>query len=195
MRPLLDADRLIIAAAALLAVMAPVILLWPEAPSIDLPARPTVTSLHMVAAEPLGPVLRKPLFNIGRSPLPPEPPAPPEAVADATPPPPPPTLVGTIARRQGGGVALVKYSAGETAALRVGEEVDGWRLVSVGESQAVLDQGGRRETVTLDFRNKDRAIAGGGTPDSPSPASEPTSLPATPANFISNAPPPGGPTG
>ena len=195
MKPLLDTDRLIIAGAALLAVMGPVMLLWPEAPSIDLPARPAVTRLHMAAADPLGPALETPLFNIGRSPLPPEPPPSAEATAEAVPPAPPPMLVGTIARRQGGGVALIKTNAGETVALSVGEEADGWRLVSVGESRAVLDQGGRREALTLDFRNKEQAVAGGGVAVNAPTTNSAASPIATPASFISNTPSQDGPTG
>lgn len=190
MKPLLDTHRLIIAGTALLAVIVPATLLWSQRPAIDLPARTAITPLRIVAAEPLGPAIETPLFNIGRSPLPPEPPASAVATAEAAPPAPPPVLVGTIARRRGGGLALVKNNAGETVALRVGEEVDGWRLVSVGESEAVLDQAGRRETAALDFRNKNQAA--GAAPAATDQNALPSSGPAQP---ILTAPAQGGPTG
>jgi hypothetical protein len=150
-------------------------MLWPEGRAEPAQASLGIpTKLVIRAAEPPAAILEKPLLNVERSPM--------EAIApeaasfeEAAQPSSPPQLVGAVVRTRRAGVALVRNATGETVMLRPGEEADGWRLVSVGSSQAIFDQSGRRETVTLDFSNRDQPA--NAAPEAQAPA--PTSAPPT----------------
>jgi hypothetical protein len=153
----------------ILAVVA--ILLRPAALAISPPPSVTATPLTIVPAPTLNAALKAPLFNATR--LPPPPPDLPkdgEAAEPATPPAPPPIIAGVIVHGRGQGVALVKAASGETVTVRPGETVDGWSLIGIGQTSAIFEQAGRRETVNLDFRSSSTAgRASPPRPEIPSP--------------------------
>jgi hypothetical protein len=176
---------MMLAVAGISAIAAPLFVLWPEghaespSPGFGIPTRLVIRPAEAPAA-----ILEKPLLNPERSPLIE---ASSEAAADeeAAQTLPPPQLVGAVIRTRGSGVALVLSAAGETLMLRPGEETDGWQLVSVGSGQAVFDQAGRRETVTLDFSNRKQPESGSGG----------ATVPATPTSPDTTPAPTTGPTG
>lgn len=112
----------------------------------DVAARPEAASdaqiLSAVARDPFRPDRRRPP---GRYRLPGDAP-PPEAqpTYDYTPPPPaPPTLslVGTVVLEDGRGLAALAGQGGESRVVRVGEEMDGFRVVRVTSGTATLSNG------------------------------------------------------
>lgn len=117
------------------------------APSMpEVAARPAGASdaqiLSAVARDPFRPDRRRPP---GRYRLPGEaPPAEPQPSYDYTPPPPPPpalSLVGTVVLADGRGLAALAGQGGESRVLRVGEEMDGFRVVRVTSGTATLSNG------------------------------------------------------
>jgi len=66
-------------------------------------------------------------------------------------------------------VALIKDASGEAHPLRIGEDVDGWRLIAIGNGTATVDRAGDRETLALDFSNKNQA-----SPDAKGASAAPT---------------------
>jgi hypothetical protein len=66
-----------------------------------------------------------------------------EAPADA------PQLAGIAGRLGEDAVALVRTSDGTTRALRIGESVDGWQLVSLAIDAAFFARGTQRVRVPL----------------------------------------------
>jgi hypothetical protein len=144
--------QLTIAAAVCIAITVPSWVLWPARYSIPVQPEIGMTKLRVSRAAELDAALRMPLFTIDRTPAPDV-----ELAEDASDPAAvsaPPILVGTIANGRAQGIVLAKTLTGETVTLTVGSEVDGWRLVRIGNGSAQFEQGGRRETVTLDFRNR-----------------------------------------
>lgn len=71
---------------------------------------------------------------------------------------PKPTLVGLVSRRRGKSVAIVKDSDGQTKTLAPGQSADGWKLVSVGKTNARFSSAGELVNIGLDYSNK--AIGG-----------------------------------
>jgi len=152
----LNGEIAAIVAAAGAAIIVPISMLRSNDPPQEHILRLAATQVPPPAELALrGTALEAPLFNPDRTP---SPPPGQDAATDqptAAPPASPPLLVGTIAGRGSAGVALVKNSAGETLTLRVGEVVDGWTLIAIGNGAATVDQNGRRETISLNFSNKD----------------------------------------
>lgn len=151
----LNSELAAILAAAATAVAMPIYMLHPSDPPAEHSLRLAATQLPPPADLALrGTALEAPLFNPDRTP----PPAPgddtTEDGATAAPPAAPPLLVGTIGKRGGTWVALVKNSAGETLTVHAGKVVDGWTVIAVGNGGATVDQNGRREQISLDFSNK-----------------------------------------
>lgn len=165
--------------AAALAVLVPTVVLWPgRAP--DVPLQPAPTRFRLRAVPAITPALDAPLFASDRKP----PAVPPPVPVDTAPPPPPlpdPVLVGVVGRPGGGGVALVRKNDGTTTTVPTGGEVDGWRLLDIGNGTATFTAGDRQVRVTLDFRN--RPFSGAAPAASPGdlPAPAATSSPASPA--------------
>jgi len=172
--------EIMIGASAFLALAIPTVLLWPSA----VPETP-VTAMHLtrlVSPAMLalrGAALDAPLFAPERE-------RPAEAgteVADASmpvAPPTPPMLVGTIAGIGHSSLALIKSASGETTTVNVGDEVDGWRLLAIGNGTATLEQGGDRQTIALNFSNKEGSAA---TAQAPTGATPPAPIAAQPAVF------------
>lgn len=172
---LLDRDRLIVGTAAALAVAVPVALLWPQAPELHEQAARSVTALPPVSLALTGAVTAAPLFNPDRSPTPASGADAAGGAAAPAPPAPPPTLVG-IAAGKGGAVVLLKTAGGETVQAAAGEEIEGWRVVSIARDHALVEQGGRRENLGFDFNNKPLPAAGPSAGPPVPPPSPPVSL-------------------
>lgn len=170
-----------IAGAGALAIAMPMKLLGGPMPKVPVP--PPVVPTPLPPADPgtLAYAVTAPPFDPDRSP---EPAAPAEAEAppQAQPAAPLPKLVGLVTGGRGRAVALVRSASGETLTLAPGEEADGWRLVSAGRERAVFEQGGTRQTATLDFDNETQA-ASTAPPATPPPSNPPPGpAPAAPKN-------------
>lgn len=174
-------ERMALAGATLLAVLCPIVLFWPSE-YIERPRPPSrLTRFGAPPAVALqGTVFDAPLFNAERSAQPAGDQAEIQAAAAALVAP-PPQLVGTIAGRAGDSVALIKDSGGEAHTLRIGEDVDGWRLVSIGNGTATLDRAGDRQTVALDFSNRKVSANTASAPLQPAPS--PQAASAQPAAY------------
>ena len=95
--------------------------------------------LAAVARDPFRADRRRPP---GRYRMPGEPaPSPGPVYAPAAPPPPAFTLVGTVVLANGRGLAAVAGAGGTSRLLRVGEEMDGFRVLRVGNGTAALSNG------------------------------------------------------
>ena len=170
--------EIMIGASGLLALAIPTVLLWPSAVP-ETPAPPMhmtrLVSPAMLALR--GAALDAPLFAPERERLV-------EAgteVAEASmpaAPPAPPILVGTIAGIGRSSIALIKNASGETTTVNIGDEVDGWRLLAIGNGTATLEQGGDRQTIALNFSNKE-----GGPSNAQAAPSLPAPIAAQPAVF------------
>jgi len=96
--------------------------------------------LAAVARDPFRPDRRRPpgRYRLPGDPPPPEAqPAPYAAVAA----PPELTLLGTVVLANGRGLAALAGQGGESRVVRVGEEMDGFRVVRVGNGTASLSNG------------------------------------------------------
>ena len=104
-------------------------------------------------------VLERPLFSPTRRPPPPPPPTPDPATAgDASTKPsapqPPPmnfTLVGIVRDANSSLVMLQPANGQKVLSLRAGQELDGWKLVSIGIDSASFRNGAAERALTLDF--------------------------------------------
>lgn len=174
---------LAIAGATLVGV--PTLLLWPR----PLPVPATAPA---VTAPPVGdptPVLLKaalstPIFSQSRAfAVPPSTSGPSVAAPPAATP--PPELVGVLASRSGGGIALLRPAGGTaTTVLAAGETIGPWRLVHVSRRGVVMRSGVERLALALDVTKRSDATpeaASAPVPDPPLPA-PPTPEQATAPN-------------
>ena len=161
----------------------------------DLGATPRITSGELDGAPPggnpmwaiplkdLSQTRDRPIFTPSRRPPPPvvaeKPYTPPPAPRVETKPPPEPlalSLVGTIAGDSDGVALFVEKGSQAVVRLRTGESHQGWVLRSVQGRQAMLEKGGRKETVTLPLPGDAAAGAPSAapvvpvTPGTPAPA-------------------------
>jgi len=143
-------------------VGAPVSTPAPPAPSSAslLPASQAMAAISLDPAKETI-VLERPLFSPTRRPPPPPPPAPDPATAgDASTKPsapqPPPmnfTLVGIVRDATSSLVMLQPANGQKVLSLRAGQELDGWKLVSIGIDSASFRNGAADRALTLDFRH------------------------------------------
>lgn len=159
---------LLLAAAAAAAVAVPASLLdttelvVAERPA---PSATTVTprdagSLSFAeSAPPFSPARVPPGIAAASQALPPD-----TVLAEAPPPAPPPRVVGLVTGPGGKGVALARSGGGDTTALRVGDSIDGWRLVGVGRRQATFERGGARHAAAPEFAPGEGAKGAKDTP-------------------------------
>jgi hypothetical protein len=128
-----------------------------------------VSTLSLSRVGELDAALASPPFSPTRQPIPangdPAQTAGVVAAAPPAPPPTPPQLVGLVVASRGKAVALIKAASGETVTLAPGQSVDGWKLVRVSREEAVVENGGARQQLRLDFNN--RPAAGGSSPAQP----------------------------
>lgn len=150
----------------------------PKAP----PERPPLLITKVTAQEivSIDRLIQKPIFNAERAPLAfadeqmadAEEAMPLEAAPQQAP---APTLVGVVSKRRGKAVAIVKGQDGAAQTLSPGQNIDGWRLVSVGKSSARFASTNGVSSINLDFSNK--AIGGPETssaPNEPDPVENPS---------------------
>jgi hypothetical protein len=131
------AEMVALVVAGAVAVAFPVVLFpqWHAAPFRPQAPRP-VPLRPEAAPPPLAAIYERPLFGeagveAGQAP------------ADA------PQLAGIAGRLGADAVALVRTSEGTTRALRIGESVDGWQLVSLAIDAAFFARGTQRVRVPL----------------------------------------------
>lgn len=146
------------AASAAVAVLIPLLILWPARLVPDAAPPLKVTAFALPVPPTSDTILAAPLFSPERKPAA----SGDEAAAEVLP---LPALTGIIRKGKSAGLVLVRNAAGETISVRVGDIIDGWRLVEFDDTRAVFEQNGEQQTASLDFRNKDvPAPAPGGAP-------------------------------
>jgi len=118
-------------------------------PTTSVPASP-------LAAYPLdrfSATRERPLFSPSRR-LPP----PPVVVVAAPPPPPPPppplppptvTVLGIVTGAEGGRAIVQVAPANEVRRVRTGDDINGWKIVSIDQRQLVLSLDSRSATFTM----------------------------------------------
>lgn len=67
--------------------------------------------------------------------------------------PPEPKLVGVVSGF-GKSVIIVKGNSGEDQNLEIGDNIDGWRLINVGNNSATFQAADVRRVIRLDYFNK-----------------------------------------
>ena len=118
-------------------------------------APPSGNPLWAIPLKDLSDTRERPIFTPSRRPPPPpvveKPYVPPPPRVETKPPPEPLmlSLVGTIAGDSDGVALFTEKSSQEVVRLRIGESHQGWVLRSVHGREAMLEKGGRKETVTL----------------------------------------------
>lgn len=125
----------------------------PPEPDLPLPSiAPSANPLSRMAFKDLGGFRHRPLFAPSRrrpdrpvAYVPPPPPPPIEAPAS---PPPELRLVGIVAGVDRA-VALVSRQEGPSLSLRVGDQVDAWRVDRIAPDRVVLREGEREQTYRL----------------------------------------------
>jgi hypothetical protein len=130
-------ERLALVAAGCLAIAFPLALLpaWHAAPARKPAPRPVPLAVEATPV-PLVAIYERPLFGNANVEVG-------EAPADA------PQLAGIAGRLGDDAVALVRTSDGTTRALRIGESIDGWQLVSLAIDAAFFARGTQRVRVPL----------------------------------------------
>lgn len=129
------AERIALAAAALVAVALPIALLQPGAVPPIRTSR-ALPPLGAPAEPPLTHVFDRPLFTASTTESETLP-------ADA------PQLTGIVGRLGSDAVALVRTAQGSSRSLAIGDSVDGWRLESLSIDAALFSRGGQRARVPL----------------------------------------------
>ena len=127
------------------------------------PAAADPAAANPVAAQPLprlSATRERPLFSPSRRP----PAAPPPTVvvrAEPTPPPPAPslTLFGVVADQDGAHAVVRTASADRTVRVRIGDEIEGWKVEKIESRRLVLSLDGRSAVFTL-FDGTSRPNAG-----------------------------------
>lgn len=123
-----------LAAAAVLAIGMPALLLLPGVTGKAPKAPPVPAPIGAGSMPPLSRAYERPLFGTFE---------PAAAPTDA------PQLVGIVGRLNVDAIALVKSSDGSTRTLKVGESVDGWSLASLAIDAAFFTRGSERVRVPL----------------------------------------------
>jgi hypothetical protein len=130
----------------LLAVAAPLLVLWPDQEQIPVADWPQPTGLSLGAPTSSGPSARQ-LFVAGQATA--------DPAAQAAP---APKLLGIALRIRGKGVAVVRLASGETQNLYVGDVADGWKLTGLSRKEATFTGTSGPVTVALDFSNKETPV-------------------------------------
>jgi hypothetical protein len=61
------------------------------------------------------------------------------------------TVLGTAIAGKNTAAALVRDSEGEITRVKVGEEVEGWKLVAINKAQLTFDRNGEQRTLAVDI--------------------------------------------
>jgi len=119
--------------------------------SSSLPDQPKLAAAHPVEeadATPVAPktypaVMAHPIFAPDR--------APPPAEADAAGNLSGVEVLGTAIRGKVAAAALLRDSDGTISRLKIGEDIDGWKLVSIAPTELTFDRNGERRSLTVDI--------------------------------------------
>ena len=131
-------EGMVLAAAAMLAIGMPALLLRPAARVTPAASAPSLGTLAPPAVPPSATLSRRSLFATDASP-----------VAEAPLPADAPQLVGIVGRIGRDAVAMVRGAGGINRTLAVGESVDGWRLESLAIDAGFFTRGNERLRVPL----------------------------------------------
>jgi hypothetical protein len=118
--------------------------------SVDLPARPrapaaTPATAPMVRTAPAvyAAIMAHPIFAPDRAP----PPAEAEASGNLN----GYEVLGTAIAGKTAAAAILRDSGGEMTRVKVGEDIDGWKLVSIASDELIFDRNGERRSLTVDI--------------------------------------------
>lgn len=136
----------------------------------------TLPQLHrnLPPPERLSAFIQHPIFFEGRQLPPTELPKDDRKKLQSPPPPKPPpkvTLVAILETPETGKMALLQ--SGKVLRVRLGDEVEGWRVVAIEHDRVVLEQGGKRQELLLFKKRPERPpwplppLSGQETPPSP----------------------------
>jgi hypothetical protein len=103
-----------------------------------------IASLPEPSSGPWSEQTARPLFSSDRRPPAVAPPATPRVDAE----PQPPLAATGVILRSGGSIALLKLGDDRTVRVTVGEEVEGWKVVSISSEGVHLTRGRRSVTLT-----------------------------------------------
>jgi hypothetical protein len=70
-------------------------------------------------------------------------------------------VLGTAIAGKTAAAALLRDSGGEITRVKVGEEIDGWKLMSIASQELVFDRNGERRSLTVDMTAPARTGPGG----------------------------------
>jgi hypothetical protein len=70
-------------------------------------------------------------------------------------------VLGTAIAGKTAAAALLRDSGGEISRVKVGEEIDGWKLLSIAPTELVFDRNGERRSLTVDITAPTKAGPGG----------------------------------
>ena len=71
-------------------------------------------------------------------------------------------VLGTAIEGKAAAAALVRDSDGTISRVKIGEDIDGWKLVSIAPSELTFDRNGERRSLTVDI-SAPKATGPGGT--------------------------------
>lgn len=128
--------------------------------SVNLPARPRAPAAAPVTAQVARQIavvypaiLAHPIFAPDRAP----PPAEAEASGNLS----GYEVLGTAIAGKAAAAAILRDSGGEMTRVKVGEDIDGWKLVSIAPDELVFDRNGERRSLTVDITAPAKPGAGG----------------------------------
>jgi hypothetical protein len=128
--------------------------------SVELPTRPRVLApaperapIARIAPVAYAAIMAHPIFAPDRAP----PPAEAEASGNLS----GFEVLGTAIAGKIAAAALLRDSGGEITRVKVGEEIDGWKLLSISPQELVFDRNGERRSLTVDMTAPARTGPGG----------------------------------
>jgi hypothetical protein len=117
---------------------------------VTLPAHPRAPAAAPMASEEMratpaayAAIMAHPIFAPDRAP----PPAEAEASGNLS----GYEVLGTAIEGKTAAAALVRDSGGEITRVKVGEEIDGWKLLSIAPEELVFDRNGERRSLTVNI--------------------------------------------
>jgi len=128
--------------------------------SVELPARsrapaaaPVESNVVRAAPAAYAAIMAHPIFAPDRAP----PPAEAEASGNLS----GYEVLGTAIAGKVSAAALLRDSGGEITRIKVGEVIDGWKLLSIAPQELVFDRNGERRSLTVDMTAPAKTGPGG----------------------------------
>jgi hypothetical protein len=131
----------VLALAAVLQVVAPSSTTLPDRPRLAAREPAEVDAVPALRAYPA--VMAHPVFAPDRAP----PPAEAETAGNLS----GVEVLGTAIAGKTAAAALVRDSDGTISRVKIGEDIDGWKLVSIAPSELTFDRNGERRSLTVDI--------------------------------------------